>query len=112
MALTCPECERWSGGCICHLITTKEEEVKKEMLRNASEEECLEIGDMVVDAALELFSYANVEYDFCVRYTGYNVVFGGTNRLIFDPVKGFSASSMHCTPDFLDKAQDMEIRII
>jgi hypothetical protein len=34
---------------------------------------------------------------------GDTITFGGTNRLYWHPIRGFTASESHCTPDFLKR---------
>jgi len=62
-----------------------------------------EMGEIVVERARDIFCDCQAEDDFCIQHiSGTIVVFGGTNRLIFDPITGFRADREYCTKRFLD----------
>ncbi len=75
-------------------------------------EQLLTIGESVSKAVQELFWYADVEYDFCIRITGPTITFGDFNRVVFDPIKGLRAIRLHCSAYFISKADDMGIDVI
>jgi hypothetical protein len=62
-----------------------------------------EIGEVVVDAALDIFAECGAASDFCVQHIGGNIVFGGTNRLIWSSKFGFNPDRSYCTENFLKK---------
>lgn len=60
------------------------------------------IGDIVLEAAHDIFCTCQAESDFCVQSTGgQTVVFGGTNRLIWTARGGFRPDRGYCTERFL-----------
>jgi hypothetical protein len=59
------------------------------------------IANIVIDRALVIFDTMGYKHDFCVQSAGGVVVFGGTNRLIFDPKLGYYPDKGSCTPQFL-----------
>ena len=61
-----------------------------------------DIGILVAEAAQEIFEKCGAADDFCVQAVGSGcAVFGGTNRVIFNPLSGFKADAGHCTARFL-----------
>ncbi len=55
----------------------------------------------IVEAAAEYWRGGD-PYDFCVQHVSPDcIVFGGTNRLVWSPGRGFQPSRSHCTPAFL-----------
>ena len=64
-------------------------------------EELMEMGVALLEVAEEVFHTCRADEDFCVQSIGLsNVVFGGTNRLVFSH-KGFFINESHCTPQFV-----------
>lgn len=60
------------------------------------------IGNIVLEAAYDIFCTCQAESDFCVQTTGMQtVVFGGSNRLIWTPRGGFRPDRSYCTQRFL-----------
>lgn len=71
-------------------------------IENTSEEmQILEIGELVILAAEEIFELAGCKQDFCIQHVGECAVFGGSNRLLWSPVKGFRYDAPYCSPRFL-----------
>ena len=68
---------------------------------------CMDIGELVFNQAQEIFIQCGTEEDFCVQDVGSVAVFGGTNRLIFSPRKGFYPDKSYCTDRFIDLFNDM-----
>lgn len=67
-----------------------------------SQEQLQELGIMVFEAASELFDKMGYSGDFCVQSIGFNcIVFGGTNRVIWSPVNGFSLDVGYCSDKFI-----------
>lgn len=60
------------------------------------------IGQIVVDEAFELFEDLGFVDDFCVQSVGMSdVVFGGTNRVIWSVRTGFRMDRSYCTSKFI-----------
>jgi hypothetical protein len=59
------------------------------------------IADLVIDRALVIFETMGYEKDFCVQSVGEVAVFGGANRLIFNPKLGYYPDAGRCSPQFL-----------
>ena len=54
----------------------------------------------IVEAAAEYF--AGCPEDFCIQHVATtHIVFGGTNRLIWNPKHGFSCDESYCRPEFI-----------
>ncbi len=73
--------------------------------------EIFEVGESVVDAALNIFTECGAASDFCVQHIsgiGGNIVFGGVNRLIWSPDLGFNPDRCYCTENFLKKWDKMK----
>ena len=67
-------------------------------------EQTQKIGDVVVDAAYGIFSIMDRADDFSIQYIGVlKCVFGSTNRIIWDPIRGFRPDKSYCTKEFLNK---------
>ena len=65
------------------------------------------IGEMVAETAQTIFADLGYEDDFCIQdYSGSVAVFGGTNRLCFNPVKGFYPDTNYCTSEFMNAWED------
>ncbi len=61
------------------------------------------IGDLVVNRAREIFEFAKCGSDFCIQNVDSDsAVFGGDNRLCWNPVKGFWPDRKSCSRKFLD----------
>jgi hypothetical protein len=59
------------------------------------------MGTMVVDAAKDIFQDCGALSDFCVQNVGpSSVVFGGVNRVIWTPLRGFRRNHVDCTERF------------
>jgi len=58
----------------------------------------------IIEAAATYFE--ECPEDFCLQnFNGYDCfVFGGTNRLIWTPLRGFKPDPSYCTKQFLDHA--------
>lgn len=66
-----------------------------------------EIGQLVIDEAFDVFTQCGAEDDFCVQHIGFpGAVFGGTNRLLWTPSRGFRPDHTYCTPRFLHEYFD------
>ncbi len=63
--------------------------------------ELMEIGEMVYDRAEELFANAGESNDFCVQYMGGEVIFGGLQRLRWNPINGFRIDKQHSSENFI-----------
>jgi len=66
-----------------------------------TDQQIQDVGVLVCEAAQNLFKNCDAEDDFCIQHVGLTAVFGGTNRIIFEPVQGFYADKAYCTPKFL-----------
>jgi hypothetical protein len=64
------------------------------------EDKYIEIAELVIDQAEIIFKKCNAESDFCLQAIGSRVVFGGTNRVFFSPLQGFTIDPDYCTPNF------------
>ena len=59
------------------------------------------IGETVTDIAYAIFTRCGAASDYCLQHNGGDcLVFGGTNRLIFN-AQGWSIDESHCTPHFI-----------
>ena len=65
------------------------------------ENDLLQIGENVVDAAEELFKRAGYKSDFCIQSVGTNAVFGAHNRVLYHPISGFQPDRGYCSAKFL-----------
>lgn len=73
-----------------------------------TEQECEEIGMLIVRAAYDVFCDLGIERDFCVQSVGYNcVVFGGTNRIIWSVRYGFRLDVPYCSETTIRKWGEM-----
>ena len=61
-----------------------------------------EIGELVIEEAMDIFCECQAESDFCVQHVGQCVVFGGSNRLIFSVKTGFRPDRSYCSARFLE----------
>ena len=68
-----------------------------------SNEAAEEIGLLVIDEAMQRFQQCDAQNDFCIQDVGINVIFGGTNRLIWSPKQGFILDKLYCTQQFIQK---------
>ena len=58
----------------------------------------------IIDEAEALFKICHADSDFCIQnITGTNIVFGGTNRVIWSARSGFNPDRSYCTKRFLEK---------
>ena len=63
---------------------------------NINERDLGALGALVACEANIIFERAGCGSDFCVQHIGLNsAVFGGTNRLLWSPHKGFRADEAH-----------------
>lgn len=70
---------------------------------------CQNIGEMLCDAAFTIFADCEAESDFCVQHVAPDsVVFGGTNRVLFHPERGFHPDPSYCTRRFLKKWEEVK----
>ena len=72
---------------------------------DSNDMDILEIGYTVAEIALDIFTYCNAFEDFCIQYIGSVAVFGGSNRVIFHPVNGWSLDAKYCNKQFIEKFQ-------
>ena len=76
-------------------------------MKDIDQETLAEIGSIVAMEAWAIFSACGNSSDFCIQnVTATGVVFGGWNRLIWNPREGFYPSRSHCTTDFLKNYKD------
>jgi len=60
----------------------------------------------VFERAHEIFVGAGFEWDFCLQSASGSVVFGGSNRLIWDrSTSKFRVSPAHCSDEFIAHAE-------
>ena len=59
----------------------------------------------VLAAAEDIFRVCGAPEDFCLQHAGSTFVFGGTNRVIWDPVRGWRVSQSHCSERFYSRWQ-------
>lgn len=65
-------------------------------------EEIENIGVAVYMAAKYIFEECGFEKDFCIQSQGmYHTVFGGLNRVIYNPLLGFKVDRSYCDEKFL-----------
>lgn len=70
------------------------------------ENDLIKIGEAVEKAAYDIFDTCCAESDFCIQSAdGFVAIFGGTNRVIFDPRNpiAFYPDRTYCTEHFLAK---------
>lgn len=61
------------------------------------------LGEAVLEAAEELFLIAGCPEDFCIQHiSGDTAIFGGFNRVIWTPMKGFRLDPSYCTVGFVN----------
>jgi hypothetical protein len=65
-----------------------------------------EIGLLLIDEAQQRFQQCDAQNDFCIQDVGINVIFGGTNRLIWSPRQGFILDKLYCTQQFIKKYEE------
>lgn len=66
-------------------------------------EQLAELGEIIINQAIEIFEYCNRKDDFCIQSIGMDsAVFGGWNRLIFRPELGWYISESHCSKKFIE----------
>lgn len=69
---------------------------------NPTNEQLQRIGETVCEIAYCIFADCGESEDFCIQNAGStSAVFGGTNRLIWTPLKGFYPDRSYCRPGFL-----------
>lgn len=61
----------------------------------------VDMASLILEEAETRFSTCGAESDFCVQHVGQNVVFGGTNRLIWSAKHGWRPDRTSCTERFL-----------
>lgn len=67
-----------------------------------------ELVEALASAAYCRFVNAGAKSDFCVQYVGPNcILFGGTNRVKWDPFSGFQLEESHCTKNFIDRWKEL-----
>jgi len=61
-----------------------------------------EIGEIVTEYVREIFEVCKAKDDFCIQHvnTEISVIFGSTNRIIFNPRFGFKMDERYCTSRF------------
>lgn len=65
-----------------------------------------QVGEVVVAEAMNRFAVCGAEKDFCIQAVGMSsVVFGGTNRIIFNPSSRtvWRPDRGYCTSRFLEE---------
>jgi len=68
------------------------------------ERKYLELGMNVAICAEIIFGDCGYPDDFCVQTVGdQSAVFGGTNRLLWHPIYGFSPDELYCTDRFVER---------
>ncbi|MDA8137015.1 MAG: hypothetical protein M0036_00055 [Desulfobacteraceae bacterium] len=73
-------------------------------MADPTDRELIDLGMAVYEAAKELFEACGAGEDFCVQHlSGTSAVFGGTNRVIWSPVAGFTLDASYCTERFKEK---------
>jgi hypothetical protein len=64
-----------------------------------------DIGELIIDRAYEIFDTMGYAKEFCVHAVQFSkggaVIFGESNRLIFNPKLGYYPDAGHCSPQFL-----------
>jgi len=60
-----------------------------------------EIGALVVCEAQRMFEEIGMGREFGIQAVGANVVFGGTPRVLWNPVTGFKLDKPYCSADFI-----------
>ena len=71
--------------------------------------EVAKVGECVMVEAYDLFCSCGAEDDFCVQLVlDHVVVFGGMNRVIWTPRRGFSLDPSYCTPSFIEAFSEWE----
>jgi hypothetical protein len=69
---------------------------------NSYEKNLAKIGEILEFAAAGLFNDCGAGVDFCIQLVGdERVIFGGVNRVIWEPLTGFSPDRSCCTERFL-----------
>tara|TARA_Y100000034_G_C6623727_1_gene271998 strand:+ start:82 stop:366 length:285 start_codon:yes stop_codon:yes gene_type:complete len=62
------------------------------------------IANLVIEKAGVLFAECNEARDFCIQnVSGNSVVFGGLNRVIWHPARGFKCDEPYCSDDFIER---------
>jgi hypothetical protein len=65
-----------------------------------------QLGEVVLDQAEALFESCGYAEDFCVQFIGHDhAIFGGANRVIWTPAKGFHPLRGSCTTAFLQRCE-------
>ena len=81
--------------------------INSEWITEMKENISVEIIDLIVEEAYGYWDRANWQNDFCVQSVGMGqVVFGGTNRLIWSYQYGFKIDESYCSPNFLEKNEN------
>lgn len=69
-----------------------------------NQENLINIGETVCECARNLFEKCEATEDFCIQVVGGTfTVFGGVNRVLYRPEKGFTPDLGYCTDRFLVK---------
>jgi hypothetical protein len=69
-------------------------------MREPSQHQINSVGITVCELAYTVFEICKAADDFCIQSTS-NLVFGGTNRIVWSARYGFLADRSYCTPRFL-----------
>ena len=76
----------------------------QEKLCNIRQDDKNDITLLVCEMAASIFEEIGCPDDYCIQdISGYRVIFGGLNRVVFTPFDGFWADQIYCTANFLDK---------
>ena len=71
----------------------------------------VEIYWFIAETCRNIFKDCMAENDFCLQYSSYNmIIFGGTNRILWDPVKGFRPDHGYCTADFIRRFEAWRLK--
>lgn len=64
----------------------------------------------IVEKAEDIFRQCGEPDDFCLQYAScFNIIFGGHNRLIWNP-NGFHLDESYCRKDFIDKFNQIKAK--
>ncbi len=71
-----------------------------------ADDQLKELGTVILDKAQEIFELCQAPDDFCIQHIhGEGAIFGGWNRIIWRPEKGFYPDPSYCSQRFLNKYQ-------
>ena len=75
----------------------------QEKLCTLRTEDLKDVAMLVIEMAADLFEQAGFPDDFCIQYIGYSAVFGGWNRVTWNPKKGWKVDTYYSTTEFTKK---------